>query len=174
MWFLWLICCAFSAVVIELLAGGYGLVLPVFLVTSFYFTVVRGWREPLPVLMVMGTILDLAVGRGVPAMLLLLLPVQALGQYWRKFGDCRSAGAQALPGLAMGLVIGTGLVLVLRLPGSGWGLGLLSDTIRVTTQAVVGSALLLPLECKVLDRAAKAMALSQYRKVRQGGGSDWA
>ena len=167
MFFLWLICCSYVAAIIEWLAGGHALVLPVFLVVAFYFTVLRGWRDVWLVLAVLGTVLDLAFGRSVPVTLMVLVPVQMLAGWWRRLGDCRHWEAQMFPGLGLGLMSGVGLLILLRIPGSDWGRGMTLDVIRVLGETVVGAALLLPLVCVVLDRGAKAMALPQYRKVRQ-------
>jgi hypothetical protein len=164
----WTLCCVFLALVVELLAGDYGFALPVFPVAVFYFTVVCGWRRTAVPFLVLGTILDLAFGRSLPVATLAVPGIQAFGMFWRGHGDCRRRGAQAAPGLAVGALSGSLMLVLLVLPGARWGAALGGDAAVLLAEVSLGAAVLLPLLCVALDAAAEQMVLDSYRHVRNG------
>ncbi len=165
---IWTLCCAFVALVVELVAGYYGLVLPAFPVTVFYFTVVRGWRRTAAPFLVLGSVLDLAFGRSAPVETLAVPAVQAFAMFWRRHADCRPRAVQVVPGLVAGLVTGGLMALLLVLPGAGAGESLLAETVLLLAEAALGAAGLLPVVCAVLDGAAEQMVFDTYRQVREG------
>jgi hypothetical protein len=165
---LWTVCCAFLALIVELVIGGYGVVLPVFPVTVFYFTVVRGWRRTAVLFLVLGTVMDLACGRTVPVAVLAVPGVQAVAMFWRRHGDCRLRGAQAAPGFAVGALNGALLLVLLVLPGARWGEALAGEVATLLAEVALGAAVLLPLLCAGLDAAAEQMVFDSYRQVREG------
>ena len=163
---IWLLCCTFLAVVGEVIAGGYGVVLPVFPVVAFYFTVVLGWRPTVAWLLVMGSVLDLALGRGVPVSLVALPGIQAFAMFWRRHGDCRRRGPQAVAGFMAGLISGGLTLALVVLPGARWNAGLAGEGLGLLGEAALGGALLLPLLCVALDAAADHMVFYSYQQVR--------
>lgn len=165
---IWLLCCTFLALVGEVVAGDYGVVLPLFATAVFYFTVVLGWRRTSGWFLVFGSVLDLAFGRGVPVSLVALPGVQAFAMFWRRHGDCRRWGAQAVAGLAVGLISGGVALVLLVLPGARWSAGLAGEVLCILGEASLGGALLLPLLCIALDAAADHLVFDSYQQVRDG------
>lgn len=162
----WIAFCVVAGMIGELVLGAHGVACPLFLVVSFYFTVVLGWRSVLGILACGALLLDLAYGRSFPATLVVLGAVQFLASVWRRHGSRRYPLSQAVPGLAVGALSGVGMVVLVRIPGMGWGPGLLRDSLGVLTASLVGAALLTPMVCALLDRAARGMALPRYGGVR--------
>ena len=162
----WVICCAFLALVTELLAGDYGAALPLFPLVVFYFTVVLGWRSTAVLFLALGTVLDLAFGRMLPVSVLEVIVVQALAVFWRRHGDCRHAGAQAVAGFAVGACDGALALLLLVLPGARWESSLAGEALCVVGEASLAAAILLPLLRAGLDTAAEHMVFDCYTQVR--------
>ncbi|MBN2451749.1 MAG: hypothetical protein JXR77_15280 [Lentisphaeria bacterium] len=169
MTWLWLCCCGFVAALAEVIAGSRGLVLPLVLLVAFYGGVVAGWRRVLPSIAAVALMVDLSFGRTLPATVVLLGPVLGLAMAWRQQGDCRHLLPQVVVGASVGAIAGTGLLLLVLLPGSGWGEGLLSDIVRTMVECVAAGAVLHPLLCRILDHLAAAMDLPVYGRVRHGG-----
>lgn len=166
MLWVWLFVASFGAVFLQVVSGCHGLQLPLFAVTSFYFTVALGWRRPLPAIVIMGTMLDLLLARTAPVSLLLLPPIMMLALLWRRQCNCRAALAQAFPGFITGLVHGSGLLVLQCLATERWHIGLLWHCVRILAQEALGGALLLPLVCRVLDATADRLGLPLYRDIQ--------
>jgi hypothetical protein len=161
-------CCTFLALVVELLAGDRGVVLPLFPVTVFYFSVVLGWRRTAVLFLALGTVLDLAFGRAVPVATLAVPGVQAFAVFWRRHGDCRRRGSQAVPGFALGALSGLLSLVLVALPGARWDRALVGDALCILGEAALGAAILLPLLCAGLDAAAAHLVFDGYNRVREG------
>jgi len=164
----WTLCCAFLALIFELLVGDHGIALPIYPITVFYFTVVRGWRRTALWFLLLGTLLDLAFGRSVPVVTLVVPGVQAFAMFWRRHGDCRTRGAQAAPGFVVGTLSGVLMLVLLVLPGARWGAPLAGEVVVLLAEVALGATALLPLACVVLDAAAEPMVFDSYRQVREG------
>jgi uncharacterized protein YqgC (DUF456 family) len=163
---IWVMCCAFLALVSERLVGDYGLALPVFPVVVFYFTVVLGWRPTAVLFLAFGTVLDLAFGRDLPVAVLEVILVQVLARYWRRHGDCRHGGAQAVAGFVVGACCGLLELLLLVLPGARWEPSLAGEAACALSEVAFGATLLLPLLRAWLDAAAEHMVFDCYNQVR--------
>jgi hypothetical protein len=165
---IWVMCCTFLALVLELLAGDRCVVLPLFPVAVFYFTVVLGWRRTAMLFLAFGTVLDLAFGRTVPVATLAVPGIQAFAMSWRRHGDCRSWGAQALPGFVVGTLSGLLTLVLVTLPGARWSGALAGEVLCGLGEAAFGAAILLPVLCAGLDAAAEHMVFDGYSRVREG------
>jgi hypothetical protein len=165
---IWVMCCTFLALVLELLAGDHCAAVPLFPVTVFYFTVVLGWRRTAVLFLAFGTVLDLAFGRTLPVATLAAPLIQVFAMFWRRHGDCRLRGAQAVPGFVVGLLSGLLALLLLALPEARWGSGLAGEVLCLLGEAAFGAAILLPLLCAGLDAAAAHLVFDGYSRVREG------
>ncbi len=165
---IWVMCCTFLALVLELLAGDRCIAAPLFPVTVFYFTVVLGWRRTAVLFLAFGTVLDLAFGRALPVATLAVPGIQALAMFWRRHGDCRGRGAQALPGFMVGALSGLFTLVLVALPGARWSSALAGEGLCLLGEAAFGAALLLPLLCMGLDAAAAHMVFDGYSRAREG------
>jgi hypothetical protein len=152
--------------VLELLAGDRCMALPFFHVAVFYFTVVLGWRRTAVLFLALGTVLDLAYGRALPAATLAVPAIQAFAMFWRRHGDCRGQGAQAVPGLVVGTMSGLLSLALLALPGARWSSALAGEVLCILGEAAGGAAILLPLFCMGLDAAAAHLVFDGYSRVR--------
>lgn len=168
----WQFWCAFCGLLLELILGRHGWCAPVVLLIAFHFTVVLGWRAALIPGLITGALLDLMLGRDLPVTVLLLPPVLLAGLFWRRHGDCQHTVAQILPGAAVGLVAGTGLVLCVSLPAEHWHVSLFLHNFRLLLGCVAWGTLLLPLLCWILNRFARGMALRGYESVQRQEVSD--
>lgn len=162
----WVMCCTFVALVLELLVGDRGAALPLFPVTVFYFTVVLGWRHTTVLFFAFGTVLDLAFGRTVPVATLAVPWIQAFAMLWRRHGDCRLRGAQALPGFVVGALSGLLTLVLVALPGARWSGAWAGEVLCILGEAALGAAILLPLLCAGLDAAAAHLVFDGYSRVR--------
>ena len=166
-WFLSV--CAALGLVVELWAGGGNWLLPMWSVTAFYATVVYGWRWSFFPWAVAGLVLDVTYGRAFPVTTVVLLPLALLlARFWRREGNCRLLGVQAIPGAILGMV--------LCLPALWWescrpenimSWRLMLHAGFLGLQWVAGSALLLPAVCWTLYRAAKPLNLPRYQDIQQ-------
>jgi len=150
----------------EIIVGNCGLYVPVFSTMAFYCTVAAGWRKVLPLFAVLGCVLDLSLGRAVPAQLALLVGTTYLALLWRQYGDCSRAGIQALPGGVVGVFAGGGALLYGRFPGSRLSLSCFWSNSGLFFLAVTGGAVLLPLFCLLLDRWAGKFDFVCFRQIR--------
>ncbi len=166
MLWIWLIVCAFLAVVAEAIAGRHGLVLPVCGATLFYFTVVSSWRRALVPFLVAGVVLDLTLIRTTPATALLVLPITVLALFWRWHGDCRNVPAQVIPGAMVGLMSSCGLVLMESVPIEPWSVALARRSVGIIVQTTVAGAVLLPVLTRFLDRTAEKLDFPQYSAIQ--------
>ncbi len=164
---IWVICCTFLALVLELLAGDRCIALPLFPVTVFYFSVVLGWRRTVLVFLALGTVLDLAFGRALPVATLAVPGIQAFAMFWRRHGDCRGRGAQALPGFIVGTWSGLLSLVLLALPEARWSGALAGEVLCILGEAALGAVILLPLLCAGLDAAAAHLIFDGYSRVRE-------
>jgi hypothetical protein len=87
---------------------------------------------------------------------------------WRRHGDCRLRGAQALPGFVVGALSGLLTLVLVALPGARWSSALAGDGLCILGEAAFGAAILLPVLCAGLDAAAAQMVFDGYSRVRQG------
>lgn len=165
---IWVMCCTFLALVLELLIGDHGVALPLFPVTVFYFTVVLGWRRTTVLFLAFGSVLDLAFGRSVPVATLAVPGIQAFAMFWRRHGDCRPRGAQALPGLVVGALSGLLTLVLVALPEARWEGALAGEVFFFLGEAACSAAILLPLLCAGLDAAATQLVFDGYSRVREG------
>ncbi len=99
---LWIFVVCFTAVMVEILCCNMGIILPGALFVSYYVMVCHG----IPIGAVAGAaacvVVEVALGRPFTAMPL-LLPLVALGYFWRHYGDRRSMVPQALSGILIGI-----------------------------------------------------------------------
>jgi hypothetical protein len=165
----WTLVCSFFAVGVELIFGKYGFAIPVFAATAFCLITAQGGKRAFPVLAIMGAMLDLSYARHVPAQLLLLPLLIAASELWRKHGDCQHPAAQLLPGCIVGGMSGAVLVLVVRLPGSTLGWGILWRNGWIILQGVAGGAVLVPCLAPFLDGWARRLGLPLYAQARNRG-----
>jgi len=162
----WILLASLFAVGLELVAGLYGLCLPVFAAAAFCLLVAHGPRRSLPPLFVAGAVLDLSYARLLPAQAVLLILLALLAETWRRHGDCRHPATQILPGIPVGALNGAVLVLFVALPGSipGWGAIRLQGWILL--QGTFGGAVLTPLAMMLLDGGGKRLGLPLYARSR--------
>lgn len=163
----WILVCSLLAVGIELVAGSHGVVLPLFAAVAFCLLVAQGARRALPVLILVGAVLDLAYGRPLPAQAVLLVLLAGVADAWRRHGDCRHPLLQFVPGLAVGTLAAVVLVVLVCLPGGaslGWPV--LAHYGWIAVQAVIGGTVLTPLVMALLDGGGKRLGLPLYARAR--------
>ena len=163
----WLLWCTFCAMLVEAILGNHGLLVPVLASTCFYFTVVLGWRTALVPAILVGSVLDMVLGRPIPTFFFLLPNVTLLALFWRRYGDCRRRSIQAVPGALLGGAMGLGAFILVRVPNASLGGGLLLEGIWVVVRFTVGGMLALPVVGAVLDRASSKLALPCYHSVQE-------
>lgn len=165
--FVWAFICMFGAVVAELVLGGYGLIVPVFAVCSFYFLVLLDWRVSLPLLLVLGSVLDLAFGRRFPCQVVVVSLLVPLALGWRRHGDCIHRLAQVIPGIVVGSVSGSVALVLVRLPGSGLTWDFAWRNAVIFAEFALGGALALPAVSALFDRFAARFDLPRFDSVQK-------
>ena len=163
---IWLCWCAFCAALLEVILGNHGVPMPLLAMVTFYFTATLGWKAVFIPLVVAGTILDLLLARTFPTALLLLPAIMAMAHWWKSHGDCKSVPTQALPGVALGVVIGLGRVMLESWTTEKWGLGLLGKSAWLVFLFALAGAVVTPLLFRLLDRAAVALSFTPYRTIQ--------
>ncbi len=167
MFWCWLLFCGFCAMVLEIIVGNWGYYIPVLATLAFYFTVVAGWRPVFPLFAVLGSVLDLSVGRSVPLQFPVLSLAIFLGTVWRRHGDCSHAGAQGFPGGVLGALAGGIGLLYARPPGFRLSLSAMIHDLPIVACAAIGGCLLVPLYCLVLDRCAAKLDFRCFQRAQQ-------
>jgi len=167
MLFVWLTVCGFISMLLELLCGNHGLLVPLLLLSAFYFTITVGWRRTVIPFAVLGAVADLVLGRSLPALICLLPIVMMLALFWRRHGDCAMIPLQVLPGTAVGFVAVSGLLIMESLTVERLSAGLLRHSLWLLFHCTLAGALLLPFLCSLYDRLAAGMAFPCYRNVRK-------
>lgn len=161
----WLYCIGMLAMIAEIIVGNSGFFVPVLALAAFYVCVVFGWRRTLLVFAVLGSFLDLAVGRSVPLQLALLAVALLMAQFWRRHGDCAHPAAQVLPGVILGSTCGTLAWLTCRPPDAFFNLGGMLMDVSVFLIAAVSGAVLLPLGCLLLDTMGARLDVALFRQA---------
>jgi hypothetical protein len=165
--FVWAFICTFAAVLAEIVFGSYGLIVPVFSVTAFYFLVLLDWRQSVPLLLVLGSALDLVFGRRFPCELVVVPVLVPLALGWRRHGDCIHRVAQMIPGLVVGAVSASAALVLVRLPGAGLTWDFAWRNALIFAEFAVGGALGLPLISALLDRLAARFDLPRFDSVQK-------
>jgi hypothetical protein len=143
---------------LELHLSRFGIGLPLLALTGFYCLYAQGWRQWACVFLPMASLYDLACGRNMPFLVLVLglLPVLAWG--WRSTGLPLSPWFQVLPGAAIGFLATAGVGLLMGLAGDDLGASLFWRVLRAT----LAGAVLLPVLVQVLDALARQFGFAVY------------
>ena len=166
----WVCICSFCAVVIDAVAGTWGLALPALASAAFYLTVVTGWRGAVFPLMAAACLTDVLNGHCWPSSVILTVPVMLVALLWRRHGDCRHIGVQAALGAAIGLGYHGGVMLLEVVLVETWGWAMIRHGLRVLAGACVSGLVVMPLLCRCLDGLAHGLALPRLADVRRSGG----
>lgn len=162
---LWLILLSGSAVLLEVMLGTRGIAIPGLLLTTFYFAVLRPWKRILFPFLTFGLLVDLLYGRIFPAHLLMVPLIILVAQYWRRHGDLRSMAVQCFPGMMVGLISSSSLLLIMFLQQ---GIAVLLTPRWIVLWMggqILAGAILLPLLCRFGDSTARMLAVSRYSRV---------
>lgn len=162
MFWLWMTFCIFTGCATELLAGNYGLPLPLLLIIAFYFCSLRSWPQTFLPLMLAAAAIDSLYGRTIPSHGIAVATTLLLAQGWKKFGDYGTALPLLLPGILVGIIATFGSLLHVRqqaghLPAPFW---------RFAAASLAGGTLLLPPACRLLDTVAASLGMAQLRHRR--------
>lgn len=154
--------CIFIGCAAELLAGNYGLPLPLLLLLAFYFCSLRSWLQTILPLLLAAAAIDSLYGRTVPSHGLAVATTLLLAQAWKKYGDYGAMLPLLLPGLLIGITATLGNLLQVRLqaghvPVPFW---------RFAATCLAGGTLLLPPACRLLDAIAASLGMAQLRHRR--------
>jgi hypothetical protein len=155
---MWTTGLALVAMLLELHLSRFGIGLPLLALTGFYCLYAQGWRHWACVFLPMASLYDLACGRGMPFMVLVLalLPLLALG--WRSAGLPPSPWVQAIPGAVTGMIVVVGVGLLMGVADGDLVPGLL---LRTVVAALAGAALL-PLLIQGCDPLARQFGFAVY------------
>lgn len=156
----------------ELIAGGFGLMLPLTALAVFYLTIAYGWRATAPAAVLCAVGMDLALARDFPAALTLIAATMVFAAYWLRKGGQKSVLANIFPGI----------VLAVALVAPFLAIELLSPTINPEAVkhdvfnlvlAILFAAPGLPLMIAVLDEIAESLRLKRFMDARKNIFERW-
>ncbi len=149
----------FFALLGEVYAGSFGVILPLLAAVVFYFTRIHGWKSSLALAFASGIFLDFAYGREQIASPFVLLLVALLSVFWTLRGNLKSHAVLLIPGALAGLIYSLSLIFVLESPGS---IGQFSSATVKILSSVVLSAIALPILAFILDSSAGFLKYEKY------------
>jgi len=162
----WILFGAFFALFFELFCAYNRLALPSVAVLCFYMGAVFGWRRAVVPFILVGSVLDLVLGRTVPFTPMLVLLVSPLGALCSKFSIRSSIGTFSLLGstlLCVSIFILSGvteLFAVTFLSSDGWIYTLWSHAVFT-----VSPFILTPTFIFILDKIAPSMDVASLRQT---------
>ncbi|MBT3377255.1 MAG: hypothetical protein HN742_05110 [Lentisphaerae bacterium] len=159
--------CTFGAICGELLSARVGGDIPLVAITTFYFVVLLGWRRPLFCGLGAAVLLDLFLMRSVPITVLLVPMAAVLALFWRRHGDCKTPGVQALPGAILGGATGTAVVLCLIVPFESFTWAFVLHCAWVWGSTLLLGVISAPLWIAALDHSAARLELPCFRDIQE-------
>ncbi len=163
--FCYIFLCLFGAVYFELLAGSYGLMLPITAMLIFYFSVSNGWRVGLFSAVLAGTIIDLTFGRSWFLTPVLLAMTVGFAMIWFRRVEAKSIFLNSIPGAIIAFIC----ICPLLLPDP-WFLGLnftsLFQASSMLLFSMLFAAILLPFLVILLDIASEKLGFELYVDAR--------
>lgn len=156
----------FVSVLMELLLGNFGLIIPFTACAVFYFTVSSGGSAGLICASLAGTAIDSILCRPFPLTAVLLIAVSAIASLWLNRVDTKSMILHLIPGALLALIY---TIPLLSAASIGMGLSLYS-LIRDFSTFVISlaiSSVLLPMLIMLLDSFSEKLELDLYRDARE-------
>ena len=170
----WTSLLALTSVLAEVLVGNWLFAIPFVAVTAFYFTVLLDWRSMATVFLFAALLGDFLWGRALPLTAFSLPVVVQIAHFWRQHGHCRQVAVQSLPGGLVGIGASALWIVFGALPAERLSSDLVWFSLRTIIAAAVGSAILLPCMCWLLDTCAHVMGFPQYRSSQERNDRDVA
>ena len=92
------------SVVVEVVAGNYGGLVPCLPICAYYFTMRYGAQRPLLGVVLAGALVDGCWMHHFPSQVLTILAVMGFSSVWRPYGDVNSGLSLAFSGLCIGVI----------------------------------------------------------------------
>ncbi|OGV38522.1 MAG: hypothetical protein A2020_13250 [Lentisphaerae bacterium GWF2_45_14] len=155
----------FSAVLLEFLFGGIGIIAPTALPVVFYFSIACGWRAGLFCAIAAGVALDAVYGRIFPLSTLLLSISSALSIFWILREDSKKLLMNLIPAIVTGFIYtAPPCIIILYRHGLDWQ-NLFSAFFRLSF-GIFLSLLLFPLVIVFLDSFGDSFGFRLFRDAR--------
>ena len=162
----WIGLIMFLSLGLELWLAPLGVAVPATFICGFYFTLAYGWRRVLPYLAVYSVLLELALGRRFPVMLLSCFLVAFGASIWRRYGNLKSIFPQLVPGFCVGLVAALSNLLYIVVFSLLCCERIFPFNPAPLLMQIAFGALLLPLYCFLLDLFAYRLNFRRYRNAQ--------
>lgn len=154
-----------GGVLLELISGNWGVIVPSALPVVFYFSIACGWQTGLICALASGIALDTIYGREFPASTVLLCIASGLSIFWILREDSKKLVMNVIPALVTGFIYMLPLcMMVLYFHGFEWRSFFLAF-FRLSF-GVFLSLIFLPLSIAVLDTYGGALGFPTYRDAR--------
>lgn len=156
----------FLSVLMELILGNFGLIIPLSACAVFYFTVSAGTGAGLICATLAGGTIDSILCRPFPLTAILLLMVAGLAALWLNRVDTKSMILHLIPGAVLALIYTLPLLSAANI-GMGVSLYSLIRDFSTFIISVSISSVLLPLVIMLLDSISEKLELELYRDARE-------
>ncbi len=161
--FLFFIIMAFSmSTAAEVCLAQGRLLVPIVMMTGFYFTVTHSWHRSAIPFLASCIMLDLAFGRHFPFTWLMAPAIMLMASYWRTHGNTEETLVQTIPGLLTGLA--SFIACSAYSAYSFFALGqriAIFDPVNLLFYSL-GGALCFPVYAKILDSIAYKLGLGRF------------
>lgn len=165
----------FFSILIELLLGSLGIILPLTALCIFYLSMVYGWQAGLIFGAGTGLIIDLLYGRELLISPFSMMSVTAITIFWLHKGETKTFLLHMFPGFLTALSY-TLPSLISGGFSSGINIYSLYDNIFLLFSSMLSGALILPPLIQILDYLSKQLGLELYSSARERigeGSSGW-
>ena len=151
----------FSSIYIEVLAGNFGLIIPLSAISIFYLSVTFGWKNGLLLGIATGTVIDMLYGRTVIITPYLMMLTVAAGNFWLHKGDPVSILPHLIPGATVAILTTLPLLAFSAYHTENY----LDNLYKLITSVTLGS-IMLPLMIAFFDHLAYKQDLPLYKKAK--------
>lgn len=156
----------FFSVLIELLLGSWGIILPLTALCIFYLSMVYGWQAGLILGAGAGLIIDLMYGRELLISSFSMMSVPAITIFWLHKGETKTFLLHMLPGSMTALAY-TLPSLISGVFSSGINIHSIYDNIFLLFSSMLFGSLILPPLIQILDYLSKRFELELYSRARE-------
>ena len=151
----------FTSVYLEVMAGKFGIIIPLSAISIFYLSVIFGWKNGMILGIITGMVIDMLYGRTIILTPYLMMMTVAAGTFWLHKGDPVSILPHLIPGATVAIIITLPLLAL-----STYQTGLYLSNLYKLLISVASGSLMLPLMIALFDYIAYKQGMPIYKKAK--------
>ncbi|MFA6567563.1 MAG: hypothetical protein WCS96_05070 [Victivallales bacterium] len=157
----------FVSVMLEVMAGSSGVIIPLSALAVFYFSMVYGWRFGLFLGFISGLAVDMLYGRDIPVSALSFAAVSGVTVFWLLKGETKDFYLHVVPGI---LTAAIAVTPVLLLHSEEIAVSGFANFAFLFLFSVTAGAFCLPFLIIFLDMLSEWLGMELYRSARENIG----